>query len=189
MQFNNKTIEATSGLLIPTLLSFLGEAILLMVPWLVTMFTVICADLAAGVWKSYKLQIPIRVSKAFRETMGKMIVYFAFVIMICCINVAMKGDFEFAKWSALFVIVIEGGSIISNLLKPHGINISLNAVIKAFLSHSALPLTCPEVDEIVQKESVEQIRQEELDKIKQQEEHQKELETKTKKNGKKSDNK
>ena len=182
MQFNNKTIEATSGLLIPTLLSFLGESIVLMIPWFITMFTIISADLAAGVWKSYKLQIPIRVSKAFRETMGKMIVYFAFVIMVCCINVALKGEFDFAKWAALFVVVVEGGSIISTILKTHGINISLNALIKAFVTHSALPITCPEADEIFKKEDIKDIRQEELDKIKEEEKAEKQNK---KKNGKK----
>lgn len=182
MNINIKVMEATGGLIIPVMLGFLGESIMLMIPWFITMFTIICTDLAAGVWKSYKLQIPIRISKAFRDTMGKMIVYFAFVIMICCINVALKGEFDFAKWSALFVIVIEGGSIISNLLKTHGINLSLNALIKAFVTHSAFPITCPEADEIFQKEDLKDIRKEELEKIKEEESNKKQNK---KNNGKK----
>ena len=164
MKFSPKVMEATGGVLIPTLGSFLGDALLMMLPWLITMFTVIITDLAAGLWKSYKLDIHIRLSKAFRDTMGKMIVYFAFVVMICCVDVAASGNSNYAKWAALLVIIIEGGSIISNILKPHGINISLNAIIKAFLMHSTLPLTCPEIDDILKKEDIEKIREEELKK-------------------------
>lgn len=165
MKINTKVMEATGGVIIPTLLAFLGEAILLMIPWLVTMLTIVIADLAAGLWKSYKLEIPIRFSKACRETMGKMIVYFTFVVMICCIDVAAHGECVYTKWASMLVVVIEGGSIVSNLLKPHGINISLNAILKAFLNHSMLPLTCPEVDEIVEKKPLDEIRKEEEDKF------------------------
>lgn len=157
-------VQITSGILIPLLMTFLGEALTLMIPWFIVMFTVVVADLVAGLWKSYKLQIPIRFSKACRETMGKMIVYFAFVCMACCINVADNGEFNWAKWLALLVIIIEVGSIVGNILKPHGVNISMNALVKAILNHSTLPLTCPEVDEIVVKEPIEKIRKEELEK-------------------------
>lgn len=150
-----------SGAIIPTTLAFLQESLLLMVPWFITMFFVVTADLAAGLWKSYKLGIKIHVSRAIRETMGKLIVYFAFVCMICCVNVAAKGTFDYAHWAAMLVIVFEFGSIVSNILKPHGIDISLNAIVKAFLKHSWLPLTCEEVDEIVRDEKVQGIVEEE----------------------------
>lgn len=166
MQVNSSVVQITGGMIVPILLTFLGEAITLMIPWFVVMFTIVFCDLAAGLWKSYKLKINIRLSKACRETMGKLIVYFAFVIMICCINVALNGTFDFAKWSALLIVCVEGGSIVANILKPHGINISLNAILKAFLSHSAMPLTCPEIEEIIEKKPIEEIRQEEMEKQK-----------------------
>lgn len=153
-----------SSIAVPTAVAFLREALILMIPWFITMFFVILADLAAGIWKAYKLEIQIRFSKACRETMGKMLVYAAFVCMICCINVAAQDSFNYAKWAALLVIVIEGGSVIGNLLKPHGINLSLNALIKAFLTRSPAQLTCPEVDEILQKEDIDEIRRKELEK-------------------------
>ena len=162
-------IQLTSGILIPTLLAFLGEAAQLMIPWFLTMFTVVIADLAAGIWKSYKLRIPIRFSKACRETMGKMIVYFAFVLMSCTVSVAADGGTEWAKWLCLFIILIEVGSMISNFLKPHGINLSMNAFLKAILTHSALPFSCPNAEELVEKESLSQIREEELEKFKEEE--------------------
>ena len=140
-----------------------------MVPWLITMFTVVVTDLAAGIWKSYKLDIPIRFSRAFRETFGKCVVYFAFVLMACCINTAANSEFGWAKWLTMFIILFEIGSMISNLLKPHGINLSMNAFIKAILTHSALPFSCPNADELIEKEDVDKIRQEELDKINKEE--------------------
>lgn len=161
--------QIASGTLIPILMGFLESAIITMVPWLITMFTVIVADLAAGLWKCYKLEIPIRFSRAFRETFGKCVVYFAFILMACCINVAANGDFNWAKWLTMFIILFEIGSMISNFLKPHGINLSMNAFIKAILTHSALPFSCENVDELIEKEDVEKIRQEELEKIKKEE--------------------
>lgn len=161
--------QIASGILIPILMAFLEESIVTMVPWLITMFSVVIADLAAGLWKSYKLRIPIRTSRAFRETMGKSVVYFAFVLMACFINSAANSDFNWAKWLTLFIILLEIGSMISNFLKPQGINLSMNAFIKAILTHSALPFSCSNVDELVEKEDLESIRKEELEKIKTEE--------------------
>lgn len=157
-------VNITSGVLIPILAGFLNDALILMIPWFLAMTTVIIADLFAGLWKSYKLEVPIRFSRACRETMGKTIVYFAFIMMACCINVADNGEFNWAKWLAILVIVIELGSIIGNILKPHGINISMNALIKAILTRSPVPLTCEEADSVVFEESIEKIREEELEK-------------------------
>ena len=157
-------VVLTSGAVTPILVEFLGAAIEQMIPWLFAMFSVVMADLVSGLWKSLKLDIKIRFSRACRETMGKIIVYFAFVMMAACINVAEKGEFDWCRWVALFVIVIEFGSMASNILKPHGVNISLAAIIRAFLKHSLSELSCPEIEDIVQKEDVKDIREEELEK-------------------------
>ena len=164
MKLSYNITMLASGAVIPTALAFLQESLIMMVPWFITMFTIVVADLAAGLFKSYKLGVKIHVSRAARETMGKLIVYFAFVCMICCVNVAAKNDFDYAKWAALLIVVFEFGSIVSNILKPHGIDISLNAIIKAFLRHSWLPLTCEEVDEIVKDDKVKHIVEEEQNK-------------------------
>lgn len=152
---------ATSWVVIPTAFAFLQEALIVMIPWAITMFFIVIADLAAGLWKSYKLGVEIRFSRGLRETMGKILVYFAFVCMIACINVALAGEFQFAKWAAGIIIIIEFCSIVSNLLKPHGINLSLTAIIKAFLQKSPLPITCEEADSIVKEENLEEIIKEE----------------------------
>ena len=120
-----------SGVVIPVAFEFLQTSLLLMVPWFITMFFVVLADLAAGIWKSYKLKVKVHASRAFRETMGKLIVYFAFVCMVCCVNVAAKEEFDWAKWASMVVILLEFGSIVGNILKPHGIDISMNALFKA----------------------------------------------------------
>lgn len=161
MKIPHNMVMLASGIIVPTAFAFLQEALIVMVPWIITMFFVILADLAAGVWKSYKLGIELRFSRGLRETMGKLLVYFAFVCMVACINVAYKGEFQFAKWAAGIVIAIEFGSIIGNLLKPHGINISLSAIIKAILQKSPLPLTCEQADAIVQEKNIEEIIEEE----------------------------
>lgn len=161
MKVPHNIVLATSGIVIPTAFAFLQEAVLVMVPWIITMFSVVIADLAAGLWKSYKLGIELRFSRGLRETMGKLLVYLAFVCMIACINVALDGEFQFAKWAAGIVITIEFGSIISNLLKPHGINISLSAILKAILQRSPLPLSCEEAGDIVQEQKLEEIIAEE----------------------------
>lgn len=174
-------VQLTSGALIPILMEFLGKALEQMIPWFIAMLSVIIADLVSGLWKSLKLNIPVRFSKACRETMGKMIVYFAFVMMAACINVAEKEEFDWCRWVALFVIVIEFGSMASNVLKPHGVNISLSAIIRAFLHHSLKELSCPEIEDIVQREDIKDIREQELEKYK--DEH-----PKHHRHGKKGDN-
>lgn len=156
--------QIVSGAIIPILMGFLGEALEQMIPWFIAMTSVVLADLISGLWKCLKLGIPIRFSKACRETMGKMIVYFAFVCMAACINVAEKGEFDWSRWVAVFVIIIELGSMAGNVLKPHGIDISLSAILKAFMHHSFKELTCPELDEIIQKEPIEKIKERELEK-------------------------
>lgn len=161
MKIPHNMVMLASGIIVPTAFAFLQETLIVMVPWIITMFFVILADLAAGVWKSYKLGIELRFSRGLRETMGKLLVYFAFVCMVACINVAYKGEFQFAKWAAGIVIAIEFGSIIGNILKPHGINISLSAIIKAILQKSPLPLTCEQADAIVQEKNIEEIIEEE----------------------------
>ena len=165
MKIPHYIVILTSGIVIPTALAFLQEAVIVMVPWMITLLFVVLADLAAGLWKSYKLGIEIRVSRGLRETMGKLLVYFAFVCMVACINVAYAGEFQFAKWAAGLVIAVEFGSIIGNILKPHGINISLSAILKALLQRSPLPLTCEEADSIIQEKKLEEIIKEEQSKV------------------------
>lgn len=76
----------------------------------------------------------VRFSSACRKTLGKLVTYFMFVVMMVVIDVAAHGNGEIDKWACLFVCFIEFTSVISNILKPKGININLIEVIAFSLS-------------------------------------------------------
>lgn len=117
---------------------FFEQAIEVMLPWLMTTAAVVIADLAAGVRKSHLLGIHVNPSTAFRETLGKLVVYFSAVAASAMISIAARGDEKIAKWCCLLIMVIEGCSVVSNWLTPHGIRLSPKAVLKFFLKRSPL---------------------------------------------------
>lgn len=117
---------------------FMEQVVTIMMPWLITTFAVILADLAAGIRKSHLLGIHVSPTTAFRETMGKTVVYFAFVMTAAMIDVSAQGNMKIAKWCCLFIMTVEGGSVVSNILIPYGIRLSPKAVIKFFLKKSPL---------------------------------------------------
>ena len=96
--------------------AFIQESLSHMVPWLIVSCAVILCDLAFGLRKSMLMKEEVRISRAFRRTMGKMVTYFSFVCMVCMINVAAGNDYAIDKWSCLLVCGIEFLSIISNIL-------------------------------------------------------------------------
>ena len=117
---------------------FMEQVVTIMMPWLITTFAVILADLAAGIRRSHLLGIHVSPTTAFRETMGKTVVYFAFVMTAAMIDVSAQGNMKIAKWCCLFIMTVEGGSVVSNILIPYGIRLSPKAVIKFFLKKSPL---------------------------------------------------
>lgn len=126
--------DTTVGLFTPAAMMFLNDSINTMIPWLFTMFAVIVCDLIAGVRKSMKLGIHVSPSRAVRETLGKMVTYFAWVLAVCMIDAAVSHSLGIAKWGCLLVCFIEGISIIGNYLKPHGYDFSVKDGIVLFLS-------------------------------------------------------
>lgn len=141
---------------------FLSDVLSSMIPWLLVMGVVILCDLAFGIRKSLKLGIHVSWSMAFRETMGKMVTYYAFVLMVCTIEAASGHSYAIAQWSCLFVCGIEGVSIIGNMLKPYGITLSLKDVLTLGLSR--LPKAATEPAEIINTQDVDMIRQAEQDR-------------------------
>lgn len=105
--------------------AFIGQTLSHMIPWLMVTAAVILCDLAFGVRKSLIMGEEVRFSRAVRNTMGKMVTYFAFVCMVCMICVASGEQYGIDKWSCLLVCFIEGCSIIGNILKPKGIDFNL----------------------------------------------------------------
>lgn len=141
---------------------FLSDVLSSMIPWLLVMGVVIMCDLAFGIRKSLKLGIHVSWSMAFRETMGKMVTYYAFVLMVCTIETASGHSYAIAQWSCLFVCGIEGVSIIGNMLKPYGITLSLKDVLTLGLSRLTKAATEPA--EIINTQDVDMIRQAEQDR-------------------------
>ena len=156
MQIDNTIIQTTSSLITPVAMLFLQDTILTMVPWLAVMFSCIICDLAAGIRKSFLLGINVSWSMAFRETMGKMVVYFAFVMMVASIEVATSHDIKAALYGCLIISVIEFGSVISNIFKPYGIEISLLSILKIFFKRF-LHFSTEEVEALQKQEKIKKI--------------------------------
>lgn len=132
MRISYNFLVAGSGVVVSWLAAYAQDVVQTMLPWLLAVTMVVLCDLAVGIRKSVKLDVDISGSRAARETMGKMVIYWAFVLMVAMVDAASDHTLKIAKWGCLFVCAVEGGSIISNILKPHGIDISLGAIIKAF---------------------------------------------------------
>ena len=105
--------------------AFITQTLEHMIPWLMASAAVIMCDLAFGVRKSLIMGEEVRFSRAVRNTMGKMVTYFAFVCMVCMICVASGQKYQIDVWACLLICFIEGCSIIGNILKPKGINFNL----------------------------------------------------------------
>lgn len=105
--------------------AFITQTLSHMIPWLMVSAAVILCDLAFGVRKSMLMGEEVRFSRAVRNTMGKMVTYFAFVCMVCMMCVASGEQYGIDKWACLLVCFIEGCSIIGNILKPKGVNFNL----------------------------------------------------------------
>lgn len=116
---------------------FVSESLNHMIPWLIVSMAVILTDLAFGVRKSLLLGEKVRFSRAIRATMGKTVTYFAFVCMVCMINVATGLEWKIDVYSCLFVCFIEGCSIIGNILKPKGISINMAGAARVFFKKVA----------------------------------------------------
>jgi hypothetical protein len=145
------TFTATKGAYSVIFATFLQESIGHMIPWLVVTFFVIVCDLVVGLRKSLLMGEEVRFSSACRRTMGKMLSYFMFVIMVAVIDVAAHGGGIIDKWACLAVCLVEFSSICSNILKPKGYNINLVKMIAVIFSKK-FDVAKQDVEEIIEKE-------------------------------------
>ena len=134
--------------------AFIIETLEHMIPWLIASFAVIICDLAFGIRKSLLMGEDVRFSRAIRATMGKMVTYFAFVCMVCMINIASGGEYGIDRWSCLLVCFIEGCSIVANILKPKGINVNIISAVGVFCK-KVFSVDKVDVEEIFKKEKEE----------------------------------
>ena len=141
---------ATEGGYSAILAAFLNESIGHMLPWMIVSFFVILCDLVVGIRKSLFMNEEVRFSSACRRTMGKMVSYFMFVIMVAVIDVAANGGGTIDKWACLSVCLIEFSSIMSNILKPKGYDINLIKII-AVVFGKKFDVAKKDIEEIIEK--------------------------------------
>lgn len=171
MRIPTPLMVAMNGFFTLPAILFLQDTVTIMTPWIMVMLSVVLCDLAAGLRKSHLLGVHISISMAFRETMGKMVVYVGFVLMVAMIDAASNHSFNVAKWGCLFVCALEGGSIISNILKPRGIDISIREIVK-IIGKRFGKMTEEEADEVVKEENIEKLREIEQARWKRRDKHQ-----------------
>lgn len=155
-------VTLTCGVFTTTTMAFLDDALETMIPWILVMLGVVTADLIAGIRKSLKLGIHVSWSMAFRNTMGKMVTYVAFVMMVALIDAACGHQFRIAMWSCLFVCLLEGGSIVSNLMKPYGVDITPGNILQfAVRVFSSKVIRMDGMGSLGDDETMEEIREHE----------------------------
>lgn len=131
--------------------AFIQESLRHMIPWLIASAAVILCDFAFGVRRSLIMKEEVRFSKAVRRTMGKTVTYFAFVCMVCMVEVAAGSQFAIDRWACLAVCFIEFCSVISNILAPKGYRFN---VCKLFtlVAGKFLREEQEDLEEIIEKE-------------------------------------
>ena len=148
-------VTATEGGYAAIFATFLQESIGHMIPWLIVSFFVIVCDLVVGLRKSLLMGDEVRFSSACRRTMGKMLSYFMFVIMVAAIDVAANGGGTIDKYACLAVCLVEFSSICSNILKPKGYDINLVKIIAIIFGHK-FDIAKKEIEEIIEKKDDKQ---------------------------------
>lgn len=143
-----QTINGTFG---ATMSMFFAESIAHMLPWLAVSFAVIVCDLVVGIRKSLLMDEEVRFSSAIRRTMGKMLTYFSFCVMVAMIDVAAHGGGTIDKYACLLVCFVEGTSIVSNILKPKGFDINVIKILALGISKVA-KVDKKDIEEIIEKE-------------------------------------
>lgn len=160
MKIGYKLVMATCGASTLFSTAYLGDSINTMTPWLVALTLVVLTDLIAGCRKSLQLGVHVSVSTAARETMGKLVVYWAFVLMVASIEVATGHKYSIAMWGCLLICAFEGLSIVGNILKPMGIDLSLGNIISVTLQR-VCGISQREAGKVAKDESVEIIKKRE----------------------------
>ena len=143
---------ATEGGYSVVLAGFLQESIGHVIPWLIVAACVIVCDLVVGIRKSLMMGEQVRFSSACRRTLGKMVSYFMFVIMVSVIDVAANGGGTIDKWACLLVCFIEFSSIMSNILKPKGYDVNFAKLVAVVLG-KRFDVAKKDIEEIIENKN------------------------------------
>ena len=102
---------------------FFREAVTNMIPWLICAVPLILLDLNFGVKAARYRKEPVRFSRAFRRTFGKVVEYFAWVCFAATASLAFE-----IKWVEMVVLgavyVNELASIFGNYLETRGLKVN-----------------------------------------------------------------
>lgn len=134
-----KTVQVSGAGYVSGLSLLIQNSIEGMSVWLFVMFWVIIADLATASYKVYKDDTKeFRVSKAIRDTLAKMVVYYAVVVAAVFTAESLKMP-EISYWACALIFLAEGLSIVGNLLKAHGYELDTKSVVKLIVSKAKMP--------------------------------------------------
>lgn len=147
---DNTLVIAANGGFAAMASSFVMQSMESIIPWLFVMTAIICCDLFSAWWRCYKTAIRIRFSKAIRDTMAKVVIYYAFVVSACFTDVAAQMDVNISRTACLIVCCIEFSSILGNLMKVHGMEIAFNDIIK-FLVRKTANISKEDIEEIIKE--------------------------------------
>lgn len=141
--FGGKTFGVIGG-------GFIAASLEDIITWLIVMFSVVICDLITEARTSIVMGKKVRYRRLFYEMMGKTVTYFSFVVMAVFIDHAAKELHNIDKWSILFICLVEGCTIISNILKPKGYNINIRAALSVF-AKKIFGINREEADDIITK--------------------------------------
>lgn len=121
---NNKFYAQVAGVGGASLSAFVADSVINMWPWLLVMTALILCDLVAGVCKAWRLGERVTFSRAIRDTMAKACTYYSCVVFVALFQAAAKEDTDYCCYVAKVFCLIEGVSILGNILKWHGYNVN-----------------------------------------------------------------
>ena len=120
---NIGTEESTAGIIVQSgvtgaAITFFSDTVISMTPYLIVSLILILVDLYFGVKAALHRGETVRISRAFRRTVGKMFEYLCWVMV--SVSLAVAFDVRFLVWIILgFVMGNEVLSIITNWLESH----------------------------------------------------------------------
>ena len=121
---NNKFYAQVAGVGGASLSAFVADSVVQMWPWLLVMTSLILCDLVTGVCKAWRLGERVTFSRAIRDTTAKACTYYSCVVFVALFQTAANEDIDYSRYAAKVICVIEGVSILRNILKWHGYNVS-----------------------------------------------------------------
>lgn len=110
-----------------TLIAFLQNAVLRMIPYSLPALVLVCLDLVYGIQAAKYRGEKVRVSTAFRRTITKTMSYICWLVLATTVAIAFEQ--RWLEWVILgLVYVNEFGSIIGNYLETKGLEVNWKTV-------------------------------------------------------------